>query len=267
MDFEKDYFFHIANVSKNKGKTTTRKHYHELFEIYYLTHGSCRYFIDNKAYQLLPGDVILIPENTIHNSEYDNTIHSRLLINCSKKFVPDSIRPIITPDFYLYRNKKTAEEIRLIFEKIKYECEKKDNLSEEVLISCTHMLFFIIARNLDTCETASSENEYIMQAVDYLKENFTSKISLNEIAKMCCISVEHFCRTFKKETGFSFNEYLNLLRLQKAENILSQSSDITVSQLSALCGFSDSNYFSHKFKAMYGISPKKMQILKRKRSV
>ncbi len=64
---------------------------------------------------------------------------------------------------------------------------------------------------------------------------------------------------FKKETGFGFCEYLNLLRLQKAEALLKQSDNLSISLIASECGFNDSNYFSVKFKEMYGISPKKVQ--------
>lgn len=49
----------------------------------------------------------------------------------------------------------------------------------------------------------------------------------------------------KKETGFGFSEYLNLLRLQYAETLLQQSDKLSISEQ---CGFNDSNYFSVKFK-------------------
>ena len=60
---------------------------------------------------------------------------------------------------------------------------------------------------------------------------------------------------FRKETGFGFNEYLNLYRLKKAESILKSGNCPNIAQVAIQCGFNDSNYFSSCFRKMYGISP------------
>ena len=121
-------------------------------------------------------------------------------------------------------------------------------------------MFFLLARNLNTRVQVSGGNDYVEQAIEYIQKNFTSEISLSEIAKMCSVSAEHFSRVFKKETGFGFNKYITLLRLQKAEAMLRQSDEISVTKVASECGFQDSNYFSVKFKNFYGISPKQMQM-------
>ena len=87
----------------------------------------------------------------------------------------------------------------------------------------------------------------------------TSDLTLPNVAKHFFISPEHLSRMLKKETGFGFSEYLNLLRLQYAETLLQQSGNLSISEISEQCGFNDSNYFSVKFKKQYGISPKKRQ--------
>ena len=79
------------------------------------------------------------------------------------------------------------------------------------------------------------------------------------MAEMFSVCPEHFSREFKKETGFGFCEYLNLLRLKKAEQLLKQNDKIRVSEVSEMVGFNDSNYFSLKFKKMYGTSPKNIR--------
>ena len=125
------------------------------------------------------------------------------------------------------------------------------------------MLFILLARNIDKCTDSSTGNACIEQAIDYIKENFTSNINLSDMAKMFFISSEHFSRLFKKETGFNFSEYINLLRLQKAETMLKKT-NASIAQIASECGFNDSNYFSLKFRQMYGISPKKLQMANKK---
>ena len=257
-----NFFFNRDSVTESFGKSITESHYHNMLEIYYITDGECSYFIDNKTYSLIPGDIILIPGGTIHNTEY-NSPHSRLLINCSKSFIPSSIRDILPSMTYLYRNPETISEINGIFKKIEEEYYGKDPLRNDILTCYTNMLLFIIARNKNNCETVEGKNAHIEKAIDYIKNNISSPISLFEISSVCNISPEHFSRIFKQETGFTFSEYLNILRLKKAYSMLCNSDNETVAKIASVCGFNDSNYFSYKFRQMYGISPKKLQMSKR----
>jgi AraC-like DNA-binding protein len=66
-------------------------------------------------------------------------------------------------------------------------------------------------------------------------------------------------RTFKKETGFGFSEYLNLYRLKRADMLLRERRDMRVVDVAMQCGFNDSNYFSKVYKKMFGVSPKQAQ--------
>ncbi len=254
------YFHHDINIA-NTGELIIKPHYHNLFEIYYITAGNCTYFIDNNTYQLEPGDVILVPDGIIHNTKYQNSVHSRMLIHCSRSLIPPSVQQILPPSLHLYRNPDTADEIRDIFHKIRKEYSVNDSLSEDSLCCYTNMLFLLMAKNINTRAKIDVGNKYIEQAVSFIQKHFANNISLNEVAEMCCVTPEHFSRMFKKETSFSFCEYINLLRMQKARTLITQNSGLSVAEISDQCGFNDSNYFSLKFKKMYGISPKKLQSL------
>ncbi len=259
-----DFLFdHAIEMHKRKAYKM-ESHYHNLYEIYLIESGTCNYFIDNKSYQLEVGDIVLIPEGTIHNTEYIDTAHSRMLINCSRKFIPSSVIEHLPKIQYLYRNPKIKKEIFEIFKKIEQEYTNPDNLSEDILKCYTHSFFYLLIRNADSKTKVEGKNKYIETVVDYIQKNFKYDITLNELAKECSLSSEHLSRMFKKETGFGFCEYLNLLRMQKAEALLKQSDDLSISKIAAECGFNDSNYFSVKFKEFYGTSPKKVQLMRKK---
>lgn len=259
---EKQKFYFHRDTVTDSFTHVADKHYHNLFEIYYITSGTCVYFIDNKAYELIPGDIILIPEHVIHNTEYRSSEHTRLLINCSQRFIPASVRPLLPQMLYLYRNPSIADEVENIFLKIEEEYHNSDIMHEEILSCYTHMLFFLLARNLNTKAEIYTAHDYIDRAIDYLQKNFASDVSLSLLADMYSVTPVHFSRMFKKVTGFGFCEYMNILRLQKAEILMYQSPKMTITEIAAQCGFSDSNYFSVKFKKMYGLSPK--SFIKRK---
>ncbi|MBQ6897393.1 MAG: helix-turn-helix domain-containing protein [Clostridia bacterium] len=259
FDPDDSFYFH-KGISKRVSETgTSWPHYHSLFEIYFMLEGSCTYFIDNKVYNVQAGDIVIIPGGTIHHTKYENIRHSRVLLNCTEKYIPSVFSQELTEDNYLYRSHFLSEEAKKIFEKIEAEYKLNDNLSDGILICQTHALFYLLMRNKDSCITIDDGNSVIEKAVVYIRENFRSDISLSLLAKEFSVSPEHFSRSFKKETGLGFSKYLNSLRLQYAEQLLRSDAAQNITQIAERCGFEDSNYFSKKFKEIYGVSPKRMQ--------
>ncbi len=259
FDPSESFYFHHG-MSKRVCETgSSWPHYHSLYEIYFLEEGSCTYIIDNKVYNVQSGDIVIIPDGIIHHTKYDDIKHSRILINCSREYIPRSVHSKSSADNYLYRNPLVTDEIKKLLARIEKEYAVKDDFSDEILSCHTHSLFYLLMRNTDTCITVDDGNKVIKQAVSYIKENFASDITLSSLAAKFSVSPEHFSRMFKKETGLGFSKYLNSLRLQYAEQLLKAGKERSITRIAEICGFEDSNYFSKKFKELYGISPKKIQ--------
>lgn len=235
------------------------QHYHHAFEIYYLKDGECNYFIDNHLYNIKAGDLILIPEGTIHKTNYCGTTHTRLLINCSYDYIPQVVIERLATINYLYRNNKIQAELDAVFSKIEAECSNPDVLSSEILKCYTAELFFLIMRNENSYENDRDERNLVEQVLDYVRDNYMNDVKLSIVAKHFSVSAEHLSRLFKKETGFGFSEYLTVVRLQKAEYMLRNEPGRAISEVAYACGFNDGNYFSYKFKAVYGVSPTKIK--------
>ena len=253
----KEFYFHRDAVTQ-KVNYTNRKHYHHYFEIYYIDEGSCCYFIDNKSYQILPGDIIFVPAGVVHNTEYKNSIHTRLLINCTDWFMPDSVKFLFS-ETYHFRNRELSHKIKDLLLQIEEEYKNPDNYSLESFRSYMYRLFILVAKSVELNTAKKNDKHYIEDAIEFLQGNYTSNITLPEVAGRYFVSPEHFSRIFKRETGFNFSEYLNLLRLKRAETLLRQLNTAPITQVAQSCGFNDSNYFSVQFKKLYGVSPKKFQ--------
>ena len=246
----------LCNRTKRTGAVMRSHHYHgNKFELYYMINGKCNYFIDDKTYEVSSGDLVLIPEGSIHKTVYGREEHSRVLIECSSHFVPDDIRDKLSSMSLLYRNPQVSKEILLQMKKIEEECNSPDEFTVEALKAHMRLLFYTIVRNADTATEPLSKNLMVEKVVGYIKENFASDISLSMMAKMHFVSSEHLSRTFKRETGFGFSEYLTLVRLREAEYLLKNRAGRNISDIAYRCGFNDSNYFSDKFKKAYGMSP------------
>ena len=250
--------FYFNSDTRSYTSIPGRHHYHNLFEIYYLQKGQCNYFIDNKVYEVKAGDVVLIPEGTIHKTVYrDNDSHTRKLINCSRRYIPKSVLNDIQGLPLLYRNTDVSDKIDELMNNIEKEYVKNDSFSHDAMKSYVSLLFLLIVRNENTADNKSLGSKLIEKTAVYIQDNFSADISLAKAAELFSVSPEHLSRQFRRQTGFGFNEYVTLIRLKRAEYILSENPNIAVSDVAYACGFNDSNYFSTKFKDTYGTSPLK----------
>jgi len=96
----------------------------------------------------------------------------------------------------------------------------------------------------------------LRKAERYIWENYTRKISLQEIAKASGLSAPYFSTIFKQEMGENLSNYLNRLRVEKASSMLINT-NFPISGVAANCGFEDQSWFSKIFKNYTGLTPGK----------
>lgn len=246
-------------VAAKEPAYSPRIHYHPDYEVYYLTEGRCRYFIHDKTYSMTAGDLVVIPPGAIHKVIYETPCHSRLLFNCTQDYVPSSVLPFLGKITHFPENADTASQITSIYRKLREAVSQPDVFSEDSIRCCVMQLFLLMAKASFHSKPLPTSSPFVEQAVSYIRANYMDRITLTDTARHCAVSSEHLSRVFKKETGFGFNEYLNLYRLKKAESLLKSGQVQSISQVALLCGFGDSNYFSGVYKKMYGIPPSQVK--------
>ena len=250
--------FFQFEVAHNQQAHPPQIHYHSNFEVYYLTDGCCRYFIEDKTYSLSAGDIVVIPPGAIHKVIYETSTHSRLLFNCSTDYVPGSVHKHIEHIAYFPHSPDTDTEIKTLYKRLRRSVEQPDEFSKDSSRCYVMELFLIMAKNCFVSQLPAGSS-FMESALKYIRRNYTSRITLAQTARYCAVSPEHLSRSFKKETGFGFSEYLNILRLKKAESLLKSGVEKNIAQIALLCGFNDSNYFSSVFKKIKGMSPLKFK--------
>jgi AraC-like DNA-binding protein len=96
----------------------------------------------------------------------------------------------------------------------------------------------------------------LRKAERYIWENYTRKISLQEIADASGLSASYFSTIFKEEMGENLSSYLNRLRVERAASMLI-TTNMPISGIAAACGFEDQSWFSKIFKNYTGFTPGK----------
>ena len=97
-------------------------------------------------------------------------------------------------------------------------------------------------------------NLFVQKAADYIKLNYSEKISIKEIADQLYLSPTYLSELFKKHTGKTISEYLTEYRLEKACQLLDHA-EYRVGDVSGMVGIHDGRYFSNMFKKKYGMTP------------
>jgi len=100
----------------------------------------------------------------------------------------------------------------------------------------------------------------LKKAERFILENFTRRISLEEIAKASGFSAPYFSTIFKEEMGENLSSYLNRLRVEKAGYMLT-GTNLSLGRIARACGFEDQSWFSKIFKHYAGMNPGKYRNL------
>ena len=95
-------------------------------------------------------------------------------------------------------------------------------------------------------------------AVKFLQEHNREAVSVEQVAKYVQKSPNYFSALFKKETGVTFSQYMNQLRLAEAKRLLRETI-LPLSEIAVLAGYTDYAYFVSVFKKLEGCSPSSLR--------
>ena len=103
-----------------------------------------------------------------------------------------------------------------------------------------------------------SKNKYVEEATQYIREHYKEDITISTVAGYLEISEGYLSRVFKKETDYTFTNYLTYYRMQVAMSLL-KDCRVKVYEVADQVGYSDTAYFSVQFKKLLGVSPSEYQ--------
>ena len=98
------------------------------------------------------------------------------------------------------------------------------------------------------------EENSVEPAIEYILNNYPEKVLEHDLAALCGMSVFHFSRVFKRETGKTFREYLLEFRVMEAKRLLEETA-ANVTEILFSVGFNDPSHFTRLFKRQVGVPP------------
>ncbi len=267
--------FKITKIKREATFEMQNEHYHPFYEFYYLVSGERRFFLNGKSYRIKSGDIMLIPKREIHRTTFygEGSEHERFAMCFDDDFVrrlQTSIGMVKFEQCFQHRHLsipvEKRGELERLFEKLLTEYQGKDELSDTLCyLYCEEIILFIIRcqkqysikMDEDVYELGIEDRE-MESAAQYINLKFMEAITLPGIADKYGMSDSYFSRRFKQVTGFGFKEYLNMVRIRHACELL-VSTDWSITRISEECGYMDSNYFGDAFRKIKKVSPREFR--------
>jgi AraC family transcriptional regulator len=106
----------------------------------------------------------------------------------------------------------------------------------------------------DALTTGGLDRTRLNRVIDFIQNNIDSDISLDDLAKIACLSAFHFCRAFKTATGLSPFQYISEVRINKAKVLLAHQRT-PINDIALSTGFSTGANLARAFKKAVGLSP------------
>ncbi len=258
-------FGSLEPTEKNlKAQKISNLHFHEEYEFIYCSNGVFECTIDSVCYNLFPGDIMFINSRIPHETSIqDNT--SPILLQVKNPYSSrDSLRYLrkflMVADNPLYIFRKglpETDEMEKCILNMFFEQKNRNNAFEYYNAANIYMILAILYRyNIISTETILLDYmniNKVLPVIEYTEENFDKQITVSDAAAVLSINKAYFCRLFKKSCNCTFTEYLNFVRVCKAEHMLKSGSSISDTAYNV--GFASQSYFNKLFKKYKLCSP------------
>lgn len=244
-----DYFFHRHD---------------DYCEIVYIEEGTAIFFIDNKKYDIGPGDLAIYNHGVMHAEFYDTDVPIKKHIICisnvmlggleENNIIPDWMTPVIK------KNSK-SEYIETLFKKIISEVKEEEIGYLQTCQGLLLAMFALIRRNFvfneqshKDASCAAGTQSLVLQIKEYMDRYFAMDISLKDLSNTFYISTYYLSHLVKNELGYSPIQYIMNLRMGEAQRLL-MTTDYPVVRISNMVGYENVGYFSNLFKRHTGATP------------
>lgn len=257
---------HVDRRTRDAGYLMGSHHCHPYFELSYIEHGSCRFFVEDTMYDLHDGDFLLIPPQVFHYTRYlfGPCLRCGIYFRFEDpgqellSFLPDG-QEFLTRLRVFQAPSACRRELAGLIGRMAAEEENFDARSPLMLRAQLRELLLLCSRVcIHLSESPASihtTDRQVLQAARFINEHFRQQITAGDISAAAGFSPNYLSRKFREAAGIGVHDYLVFIRLRNAAFELLTTDD-SVTDIALRNGFSDSNYFKDVFKKKYGITPR-----------
>lgn len=250
-------------------------HWHNYLEISYVKQGIGRYYIENKVYDIAPGDIVVINNIEPHYMEvlppqtmvqpvvmFDGRLISD---GSSQLFDSQYLEPFFArgSNFSnkIDRHTDVGKKIFTLLTEIESEYTAQ-RVGYQLMIKAKLLSIFtyLIRYYQDAGKTATSparkskKLEQLQVVFEYIDSQLDQPLILEDLAALVYMTPSYFCTFFKKSTGFTPTQYIHNVRVGRAIELL-QTTSRGVYDIAIECGFGNLAHFNRTFKRVTGKTP------------
>jgi len=252
------------------GECVSSVHFHNHLEIGYCYEGHGTLVIDDETRPYREGTYSVIPHYMCHNTISDNG----MLCRCEYLFIDmETFLASVYPENQHFKdhlirlinlrahvgnaadNPKIAQLILSLLDELRYK-------RPFYLLSVRGFLLSLLtelARSAESGETlvpasVGAQNLVILDALHYVTTHYGEEIRVQKLAEVCHISETHFHRVFREIMSLSPMEYVNIVRVEMACNML-RSSDYSMKTVARRSGYTTMTTFNRNFRRVTNCSP------------
>ena len=249
-------FFHQYHTSPqiiHNNKINFEPHLHEAIEIIALFNGQTALSVDGESYTMSAGDFLIIFPNTVHSFYCDGEVDVGKFI-FSVQAVPNlaSLFDGSRPKCPIIKASDAASKGLDALSKEILECYSASSPSVK-----SAYLFLLSAKLLELCELRHRErsDDIVQQVFDYCQKNYRQSITQADVARALHISGSYLSHIFMYKLKINFCSYINILRINRACALLSQTKK-SITEVADESGFSSLRTFNRAFARFVGTTPK-----------
>lgn len=268
--------------SAYEGEWQSISHIHFFTEIFFVTGGTGKFFIENQAFEVKKGNLVVINQNIAHSelSDSDNPLeyivlgmsHVNFSHNQDKNNIKDSFKINLFPedsiniqqeDYRLYDYSKHEEEILFLLRRMIKELEEKKDNYMNIVYNLYEAVLVYIMRSMSFKPVLVYDRRIpkeLARVKRYIDNNYSSPITLDYLVDIAHMNKYYLSHEFKKTFGISPIKYLINRRVQISKELL-RSTDYTLVEIANTCGFSSQSYFNQCFIKNVGMNPTKFREL------
>ena len=236
-------------------------HWHEKVEICRPINKPCRFLVDGKTVEAEPGDLVIIKEQAVHVFLVDNDDTDIRIIQFPFKILLHLDTPVKPLKTHIKMTE--IEEIPQLRESLDKLFSLMDNeyVAEKVsenpyMQFLTVTMYMLLMRHFaDDADFAVSKKDRkdFYRITAYINENFKNDINIKTVAKELYISKTQIAKLFERYSGMGLNEYISMLRIKNANQLMIEGMSITEAALES--GFQSVRTFNNSYKEYMGMTP------------
>lgn len=276
--FRKPFFgdplfpFQIIHQTVKLPQYELPEHLHDLYELVYIYEGTGTFFIDKTLYDQKPGDMFIIPGNTVHRSIPEE---SNPIVSTAVFFAPALAGGGAYDDSYsllqCFDNARKRKSYKLeLPASLRYEIEpmhaiihgerdrQQSHYRAAIRLELGRLLLQLNRYLSQQLMDRSSENKrgpsWIADTLHEIDANPERPYTLASFAHNAAVSEAHFSRSFKQFTGMNVTDYVNAKRIIRAKELLLESEE-SIAVIAESCGFASIPHFHRIFKALTDTTP------------